>query len=107
MNLTIELLQVGVGPSPQTGQRLTVHYEGRLTDGTLFDSSRERNETFEIHVGMGEVILGWDIALLRLRKGDLARITIPPEMAYGEAGYDPVIPPNSTLVFDVELIEIA
>ena len=106
MNLSIELLQIGDGPSPQPGHKVIVHYEGRLPDGTLFDSSRERNETFEITVGMGEVILGWDVALVRLCQGDLARITIPPEMAYGEAGFDTVIPPNATLIFDVELLEV-
>jgi peptidylprolyl isomerase len=105
-NLRVEFLQTGSGPSPEVGQIAVVHYTGWLENGTKFDSSLDRNEPFEVAAGVGQVIAGWDIALLRMRAGDKARLTIPPELGYGEHGVQTVIPPNATLIFDVELLEV-
>jgi FKBP-type peptidyl-prolyl cis-trans isomerase len=104
--MTLEELSPGAGNIPQPGAVVVVHYTGRLTDGTVFDSSVERDEPFEFVLGAGQVIQGWDLGVARMRVGQRARLTIPPEMAYGEAGYPGVIPANATLVFDVELLEI-
>ncbi len=105
-NLQIELLEVGSGQLPEPGQIAVVHYTGWLEDGSKFDSSVDRNEAFEVAAGVGQVIAGWDIALLRMRVGDKARVTIPPDLGYGESGIGGVIPPNATLVFEMELIEV-
>ena len=104
--LKIERLSPGAGPNPKAGQVVVVHYTGRLTDGTKFDSSVDRNEPFEFALGKGQVIEGWDRGLAQMQKGEKARLTIPPEMGYGPQGYPGVIPPNATLVFDVELVDI-
>ncbi|HEV8541458.1 MAG TPA: FKBP-type peptidyl-prolyl cis-trans isomerase [Verrucomicrobiae bacterium] len=105
-NLQMEVLTVGKGISPETGQIAVVHYTGYLTNGSKFDSSVDRNEPFEVAVGVGQVIGGWDLALLRMRLGDKVRLTIPPNLAYGEGGIEGVIPPNATLIFEVELLEV-
>ena len=101
----IDRLSPGTGPNPKSGQVVKVHYTGRLTDGTKFDSSVDRNEPFEFVLGQGQVIEGWDRGLAQMQKGEKARLTIPPEMGYGPQGYPGVIPPNATLVFEVELID--
>jgi FKBP-type peptidyl-prolyl cis-trans isomerase FkpA len=105
-NLQIELLTAGTGVSPEAGQIAVVHYTGYLTDGSKFDSSADRNEPFEVAAGVGQVIGGWDLALLRMRVGDKVRLTIPPNLAYGAGGIEGVIPPNATLLFEVELLEV-
>ncbi|CAE7156889.1 unnamed protein product [Rhizoctonia solani] len=91
---------------PQKGDEVTIHYVGTLTSGKKFDSSRDRNDPFRTVIGVGKVIKGWDEAIPQLCKGQKAKLTIPPEEGYGARGYPPVIPGNSTLVFEVELLDI-
>ena len=90
--------------SPKTGDTVKVHYKGKLLDDTVFDSSYKRNQPFEFSIGLGQVIKGWDEGILLLGKGDKAQFIIPPNLAYGESGAGGVIPPNATLIFDVELL---
>jgi FKBP-type peptidyl-prolyl cis-trans isomerase len=98
-------VKVGEGPLAENGKMVAVHYTGRLTDGTQFDSSEGR-EPYSLKLGNGEVIKGWDEGLKGMRAGGKRKLTIPPDMAYGPKGYPPVIPPNATLVFDVELVSV-
>jgi FKBP-type peptidyl-prolyl cis-trans isomerase len=77
-----------------------------LTDGTKFDSSVDRNEPFSFHLGVGEVIAGWDQGVAQMKVGDKVRLTIPPDLAYGREGYPGAIPPNATLIFEVELLAV-
>jgi FKBP-type peptidyl-prolyl cis-trans isomerase len=104
--MKVEMINTGAGAAPKRGDTVTVHYTGWLTDGTKFDSSVDRNEPFSFVLGTGQVIKGWDEGVARLRVGDKARLTIPPEMAYGEAGYPGAIPPKATLIFEVELLAV-
>ena len=104
--MKIEKITSGKGPSPKSGDTVTVHYTGWLTDGTKFDSSVDRDEPFAFVLGTGQVIQGWDKGVATMCVGDKARLTIPAELAYGEAGYPGAIPPNATLIFEVELLAI-
>jgi FKBP-type peptidyl-prolyl cis-trans isomerase len=106
MTLKIEDLKIGTGAEAKAGQHVTVHYVGTLTNGSKFDSSRDRNEGFDFKLGAGQVIKGWDQGVAGMKVGGLRKLTIPPELAYGKAGFPPVIPPNSTLVFEVELLNV-
>ena len=99
-------LQVGDGITPTTGQLVTVNYTGFLEDGTVFDSSRERNTPFSFNIGEGRVIQGWDEGVATMSEGSNRLLIIPADLAYGESGIPGVIPPNATLIFDVELLEI-
>jgi hypothetical protein len=99
-------LKVGTGPAAKSGDTVRVHYTGTLTDGKEFDSSRTRNVPFEFTLGRGSVIRGWEEGIVGMKVGGRRKLTLPPEYAYGEAGHPPVIPPKSTLLFDVELLEI-
>jgi FKBP-type peptidyl-prolyl cis-trans isomerase len=104
--LKVEKLVEGMGAAPKAGNIVQVHYTGWLTDGTKFDSSVDRGQPFEFRLGAGQVIAGWDQGVAQLKVGDKARLTIPPEMGYGARGAGGAIPPNATLVFEVELLAI-
>lgn len=103
--LKIEDIQVGQGQEVKKGDTVVMHYRGTLTDGKQFDSSYDRGEPFETVIGVGRVIAGWDEGVPGMKIGGKRKLTIPPEMGYGESGSGP-IPPNATLIFEVELLEI-
>jgi FKBP-type peptidyl-prolyl cis-trans isomerase len=102
--LRYQIIQKGSGIKAEKGQQVSVHYQGALIDGTVFDSSYKRKEPIEFQLGIGQVISGWDEGLQLLHVGDKARFVIPSDLAYGSAGAGGVIPPDAILVFDVELV---
>ena len=104
--LKIEDLRVGTGPEAKTGYAVAVNYLGTLEDGTKFDSSYDRGQPFQFMLGAGEVIKGWDIGVAGMRVGGKRKLIIPPALAYGERGAGSMIPPNATLVFEVELLAV-
>ena len=105
--LEIEDQIVGDGEEAVAGQTVEVHYTGWLTDGTKFDSSHDRDQTFSFKLGGGQVIAGWDQGVAGMKIGGARKLTISPELGYGERGAGGVIPPNATLVFKVELIGLS
>ena len=104
--LYYKVTKPGTGPQPQKGQTIRAHYEGRLVDGKVFDSSYARKEPLEFAVGIGQVIPGWDEGLLAMKVGEKRTLVIPPNLGYGARGAGGVIPPNAWLIFDVELVGI-
>lgn len=104
--LKIEKLATGAGAAPKAGDVVVAHYTGWLTDGTKFDSSVDRKEPFEFVLGRGQVIKGWDQGIASMRVGDKVKLTIPPDLGYGARGAGGVIPPNATLIFEIELLDV-
>ena len=104
--LRYQIIQKGNGKKAEKGNKVSVHYKGQLADGTVFDSSYKRNSPLDFQVGVGQVIPGWDEGICLLNVGDKARLVIPSDLGYGSAGAGGVIPPNATLVFDVELMDV-
>ncbi|HLD95585.1 MAG TPA: FKBP-type peptidyl-prolyl cis-trans isomerase [Alphaproteobacteria bacterium] len=104
--LEIEEVLVGTGKEAKAGDRIRAHYTGQLEDGTVFDSSHNRNQPLKFTLGVGQVIKGWDDGLQGMLEGGKRRLTIPPHLGYGAHGAGDSIPPNATLIFDVELVEV-
>lgn len=104
--LRYQIIQEGDGTKAEKGKMVSVHYKGQLADGTVFDSSYKRNQPIDFPLGVGQVIPGWDEGIALLKVGDKARLVIPSDLGYGSRGAGGVIPPNATLVFDVELMNV-
>jgi len=104
--LIIEDLKIGTGSEVKSGDNIVIHYRGTLTDGTQFDSSYDRGTPFETQIGVGQVIKGWDEGVIGMKVGGTRKLTIPPELGYGANGAGNVIPPNATLIFEVELVSV-
>ncbi len=104
--LKYEILTAGDGETATAGQRVTVHYTGWLTSGEKFDSSVDRNDPFQFNLGARQVIAGWDEGVAGMQVGEKRKLTIPSQLGYGASGAGGVIPPNATLIFDVELIAL-
>ncbi len=106
MSLEITDHQIGTGAEAKSGNTVAVHYTGTLTDGKKFDSSLDRGSPFEFQLGAGMVIQGWEQGIAGMKVGGKRRLVVPPEMGYGARGFANLIPPNSTLVFEVELMDV-
>src|SRR3989344_5041729 len=104
--LIIEYEIIGQGQEAKSGDTISIHYTGTFTNGVKFDSSLDRNQPFETQIGVGQVIKGWDEGVIGMKIGGKRRLTIPPSLAYGPQGITGSIPPNSTLIFELELLEI-
>ena len=105
-SLQIENVREGAGAEALAGKTVSVHYVGTLTDGSKFDSSRDRDQPFSFRLGAGQVIRGWDQGVAGMKIGGLRKLTIPSDLAYGSKGFPPVIPPGATLIFEVELLGV-
>ena len=105
--LQIEEMVVGTGDEAKQGKLVSVHYTGWLTNGTKFDSSKDHGRPFSFALGRGQVIQGWDQGVTGMKVGGKRKLTIPPELGYGKQGFPGAIPPNSTLVFEVELLGVS
>jgi FKBP-type peptidyl-prolyl cis-trans isomerase len=105
-DLKIENVKEGTGAEAVNGKQVSVHYTGTLTDGKKFDSSVDRGQPFKFVLGTGQVIRGWDLGVAGMKVGGKRKLTIPPQLGYGERGAGGVIPPNATLLFEVELLEV-
>ncbi|KAH0793686.1 peptidyl-prolyl cis-trans isomerase, FKBP-type family protein [Histomonas meleagridis] len=103
--VTKDIIREGSGPIPQRGQKVQVHYVGTLTNGKKFDSSRDRGKPFEFTIGSG-VIAGWSLGVATMKVGELSKFTIAADYAYGNRGFPGLIPPGSTLIFEIELLKI-
>eukprot|EP00347_Sterkiella_histriomuscorum_P011746 403371260 len=103
--MEVKTIQEGSGPRPQKGQNVTVHYTGRLPNGQVFDSSVQRGDPFRFRLGVGQVIKCWDQGIAQLNVNQKAQLICPPDYAYGPRGIPGSIPPNATLIFDVELLK--
>lgn len=102
----IEILQEGSGEESKTGDLVIVHYTGKLENGLKFDSSLDSGKPLSFILGENRVIQGWELGVLGMKLGEKRKLTIPPELGYGSQGYEPIIPPNATLIFEVELLKI-
>jgi FKBP-type peptidyl-prolyl cis-trans isomerase len=105
-DLHVEEIKAGTGAEATAGQKVTVHYVGTLTNGSKFDSSRDRGAGFSFTLGKGMVIKGWDLGVAGMKVGGMRKLTIPAHLAYGDSGFGNIIPPGSTLVFEVELLSV-
>jgi FKBP-type peptidyl-prolyl cis-trans isomerase len=101
-----EVLATGTGPEVKKGDHVLVHYTGTLVDGTKFDSSVDRGTPFDFEVGKGQVIVGWELGVVGMQRGSKWKLTIPPHIGYGSTGHPPKIPPDATLIFVIELVDI-
>jgi len=104
--LLVEDIKIGEGKEAKSGDTVVVHYRGTLEDGTKFDASYDRNQPFEVKIGVGYVIKGWDEGIPGMKVGGKRKLTIPHELGYGKYGVDPVIPGFATLIFEVELMNV-